>query len=148
MIRLWDSKEMLHQRLSAATTTKRYIKHSGLRGTIKWRENTILEPRPFAFSCLIPFFFFVCALLFCVCCVFFFLCVFVLNLFLLTFHSLYLYFLPPLFFFKFWLRQKLKPSLVFIFICVLLFCLRLSLLGHRTGGLVRAKREQPGTMGN
>ena len=55
---------------------------------------------------------------------------------------------PPLFFFKFWLRQKLKPSLVFIFICVLLFCLRLSLLGHRTGGLVRAKREQPGTMGN
>lgn len=72
MIRLWDSKEMLHQRLSAATTTKRYIKHSGLRGTIKWRENTILEPRPFAFSCLIPFFFFVCALLFCVCCVFFF----------------------------------------------------------------------------
>ena len=101
--------------------------------------------RVFLFNSVFLFclrFAFLCALRF------FFLCIFVLNLFLLTFHSLYLYFLSPPFFFKFWMRQKLKPSLVFIFICVLLFCLRLSPLGHRTAGLVRAKREQPGTMGN
>ena len=85
---------MLNQRLSAATITKRYIKHSGLRGTIKWRENAILELMPFAFSCILPFFFFVCALLFCVCvCAFVFLR-FCFNLFLLTFRSLF-----PLIFF-------------------------------------------------
>ena len=42
LIRLWGSKEMLQQRRCAAASTKRYIKHDGLLGTIKWRENAIL----------------------------------------------------------------------------------------------------------
>ena len=65
LIRLWGSKEMLQQRRCAATSTKRYIKHGGLRGTIKWRENAILELSPLPFPLYFRFSFFLAFCFFC-----------------------------------------------------------------------------------